>query len=140
MRQRDKSSLNLLEQEALAMALKAFSAQIPSASTPDLVLKLAMESSSGTIAWALVDSEQWTDVVRDGDEIRLGCSGAGSEVAGRRDPGPLVTFRASDTQTGRILKMFLPETYEVSCGERPVGMCHVTFIKRPHGRVSLLLS
>ena len=99
------------------MALKAFSIQIPSAGTPvrELVLKLGVKSSSGTVVWALLGSEKWTDVVRDGDEIRLEGSGASGEIAGERDPGPIVTFLMRDSQMGKSLKMFLPETYEVSC-------------------------
>jgi len=56
------------------MAIDSFHTHITSAGTPvqDLVLKLGMKSLSGEITWSLLRPEQWTDIVRDGDEIRLG--------------------------------------------------------------------
>jgi hypothetical protein len=96
----------------MAMAVDAFHTQIASAETPvqDLVLMLGMKSLSGEITWALLLSERWRDIVRDGDEIRLGTR-PDAEVAGVGERGPLVTFRYYDS---RYMTIFLPKTCEVS--------------------------
>ena len=72
------------------MAKDVFWAQIAmdgrfSSSFEHLVLKLGVKLSTHETAWALLRPEEWTDVVRDGDEIRLG----GFDV----DPGPLIIFK-----------------------------------------------
>lgn len=77
----------------MAMAVDAFHIQIAAQGTEvkDLVLKLGMKSSSGPIAWAPLRPEQWTEIVRDRDEIQVGNGSA--EVLDSHDPGPLITFR-----------------------------------------------
>jgi len=57
----------------MAMAVDSFHTQITSSGTAikDLVLKLGMKALSGAIIWVPLRSERWTDIVRDGDEIRL---------------------------------------------------------------------
>lgn len=72
-------------QEAKAMAINSFHAQIMSAGIPvqDLVLKLGMKSLSGEVTWAQLRPEQWIQIVCNRDEIRVG--GGGAE-------GPLITF------------------------------------------------
>jgi len=72
--------------EAMAMAVDSFHAQITSSGTAikDLVLKLGMKALSGAIIWVPLRSERWTDIVRDGDEIRLhlgSARGGGSETS-----------------------------------------------------------
>jgi hypothetical protein len=124
-------------QEAKAMAVDAFHAEITDAGmdVSDLVLKLGMKSLAYETTWALLRPEQWTDIVRDGDEIRLGRRG-GAEVIDLYGPGPLVTFKhLIGYNTGKIYKyvtMLLPKTCEVShveIGSERLGLNHPTYIK-----------
>ncbi|KIM36950.1 hypothetical protein M413DRAFT_448854 [Hebeloma cylindrosporum] len=80
--------------EAMAMAVDAFHVQIVAEDikVTDLVLKLGMKSSSGAMVWAPVRSEQWSYIVRDGDELRMGRDGA--EFAAPKSAGPLVSFKS----------------------------------------------
>ena len=105
------------------MALDAFHTQIMASGTKvtDLVLKLGMKSLAGVITWGLLRPEQWTDIVRDGDEIRVG--GSGIESVGLDATGPLVIFYR-DGWDSRM--MLLPRTCEVSdlkMEHRVIGYC-----------------
>jgi len=88
----------------------------------DLVLKLRMKLSTHETTWALLCPQEWTDVVRDGDEIQLG----------RREvsPGPLITFKYYNKS--KYVLMLLPNTCEVSyvqMGSERLGLNHPTYIK-----------
>ena len=91
------------------MAVDAFHTQIErtGASVEELVLKLGMRSLSGEISWALLRSERWSNIVRDGDEIRLEGSTEASGLHGRR-----ITIKRPAGEG--YITMFLPKTYEVS--------------------------
>ena len=118
----------------MAMAVDVFHAQITDTrmEVTDLVLKLRMMLLTHETTWALLRPEEWTDVVRDGDEIRMG----------RRDvgPGPFVIFKYP-TQSDIIhrnehnvkcVTMLLPKTCEVSyaqIGLERRGLNHPTYIK-----------
>jgi len=74
------------------MAIDLFHTQI--ASTPtlqDLVLKLGMRTLCGEITWVPLPPEEWTDLVCNGDDIRLGSSGA--EGADLYDPPLVINFK-----------------------------------------------
>ena len=96
------------------MAIDVFHTQIDSKKidVEDLVLRLGMKSSSGVVTWAPLRPKQWSDIVRDGDEIRVG--GNDEEISGLYDPIPLVTFKKYPA--GRSVTMLLPQTTEVSFG------------------------
>lgn len=112
--------LNVPSQEAMAMAIDSFHTQIKSDRTPvqDLVLKLGMKLLSGEITWSSLRPEQWADVVRDGDEIRLG--GGGAEISSLYGPSPLITLNRSvynvhgAVNSSQIITTVLPKTCEVS--------------------------
>jgi len=103
----------------MAMAVDAFHGQIAAQGfqVTDLVLKLGMKSSSRSMAWAPLRPEQWTDIIRDGDEIQLG-SGSAEDMG----LGPVISFKCQDinaTATRKKAKyititMLLPRTCEVS--------------------------
>jgi hypothetical protein len=101
----------------MAMAVDAFHVQIAAQGTEvtDLVLKLGMKSSSGPMAWAPLRPEQWTDIIRDGDEIQLGSGSA--EDMGLNIPGPLISFRCRKIDTTpkkyNYITILLPKTCEV---------------------------
>jgi len=98
------------------MAVDTFHNQITAAwmEVTDLVLKLGMKSLEGVITWALLRPEQWTDIVRDGDEIRVG--GSGADVTGLNDQRPLVTFQCRSRGSGEFeyTGILLPKTGKVS--------------------------
>jgi len=92
----------------------------------DLILKLGMKSLAGVITWALLHPEQWTNIVHNGDEIRVG--GSGIETVGLDATDPLVIFYCervwSSACDARMI--FLPRTCEVSdlrveCGDIDYG-------------------
>ena len=118
------SPLNVPCQEAKATAIDVFHAQITDTrmDVTDLVLKLRMKMSTHQTTWALLCPQEWTDVVRDGDEIQLG----------RREvsPGPLITFKYYNK--GKYVLMLLPNTCEVSyvqMGSERLALNHPTYIK-----------
>jgi len=105
------------------MAIDLFHTQISSASTPvqDLVLKLGMRSLSREITWAHLRPEQWTDLVCNGDEIRLGSSGA--EGVDLYDPTLLITFKrytGYDTYTKQPGYKYLTIPPPTTCEVRSV--------------------
>ena len=101
----------------MAMAVDAFHVQIAAQGTEvtDLVLKLGMKSSSGPMAWAPLRPEQWTDIIRDSDEVQLGSGSA--EDMGLYIPGPLVSFRCRKIDATQkkynYITMLLPRNCEV---------------------------
>jgi len=98
------------------MAVNAFQTQIASTRTTveDLILRLGLKTSSGEITWVPLCSEQWSDLIRDGDEIWLQIRSGGAEVVGLCDPGPLITMEYKRNNSGGYTTMFLPKTYMVS--------------------------
>jgi len=105
------------------MAIDSFHTHITSAGTPvqDLVLKLGTKALSGEVTWSLLRPEQWTDIVRDGDEIRLG--GDGVDFSDFHGPNPIITLKRIsyyDLRSGwtqyKYVTTLLPKTYEVNCG------------------------
>ena len=104
----------------MAMAIDSFHTQITSAGTPvqDIVLKLGMKSLSGEITWALLRPEQWTDIVCNGDEIRVG--GRGAEVVDPDGPVPLIIFGLAryyndyEPAVSKYITVVLPKTHEVN--------------------------
>ena len=103
------------------MAIDSFHTHITSAGTPgqDLVLKLGMKSLSGEITWSLLRPEQWTDIVRDGDEIRLG-DGSVPDISDLHGPSPIITLMGpkidphTKTKNSKFVTTLLPKTCEVS--------------------------
>ncbi|KIM36947.1 hypothetical protein M413DRAFT_31336 [Hebeloma cylindrosporum] len=104
--------------EAKAMAIDSFPTQIASDGIPvqDHVFKLGMKSLSGKITWSQLRPEQWADIVRDGDEIRLEDNNA--VLAGLSDPSHLIMFKRAlsythvDKPKYKYVTMFLPTTRE----------------------------
>jgi len=96
------------------MVIDAFHTQIDNKKmdVKDLVLRLGMKSSSGVVNWVPLRPKQWSNIVCDGDEIRVGDND--EEISGLYDPIPLVTFKRYPA--GRSVTMLLPKTIEVSCG------------------------
>jgi hypothetical protein len=100
------------------MAIDFFHSQITSAGIPvqDLVLKLGMKLLSGEITWAPFRPEQWTDIVCNRDEIRLG--GGGAEVVDLYVPGQLITLGLShdyhfeQPRMSKYMTIVLPRTLE----------------------------
>ena len=102
-------------QEVIARAFNAFRAQLLSAGIMyhDLVLKLGMTSLSGEIAWTSFNPEQWTKIIRDGDEIRVGRRGIKEAVI--CVPTPIVVFVYKyHYEEYRPATVLLPKTYKVS--------------------------
>ncbi|KIM36948.1 hypothetical protein M413DRAFT_31337 [Hebeloma cylindrosporum] len=97
--------------EAMAMAIDAFHVQIVAEemAITELILKLGMKTSSGSVAWAPLRPDQWTDVVRDGDEIRLGSSRIVCS-----HPAPLIAFKCwrLDIKSYSCITLLLPTTSE----------------------------
>jgi len=95
------------------MAVDIFHTQITSAGmeVKDLVLKLRVNTPSVPAAWARLRSEQWTNIVRGGDEIRVGGSG---EEAGEFKIRPIVTLKLNAPSENQYATILLPTTYEVS--------------------------
>jgi len=103
-----------LPQEVVARAVNAFRLQLLSAGLMyhDLVLKLGMTSLSGEIAWTSFNPGQWTNLVRDGDEIRIGRRGIDEPVC---VPTPVMTFAYKyHDEEYRRATVLLPKTYKVS--------------------------
>jgi len=93
------------------MAIDSFHHQITSTGIPiqDLVLKLGIKSLSGQIAWAPLRPDQWANIICNGDEIRLGGSGAEFET------DIAVTFVMFSTDGSRYgsRTIILPRTLQV---------------------------
>ena len=100
-------------QEVLARAVDAFPTHI--LTTQDLVLKLGMKTLSGEVSWTPIRPEQWTTIVCDGDEIRVGYTGAEADGVHLDSPSPVVifTYESSSTGTHRA-HILLPKSYRVS--------------------------
>jgi hypothetical protein len=97
----------------MARAVDAFSAQIME--TQDLILKLGMKTLSGNVAWTPLHPEQWTEIVRDGDEIRIGNIAAEAEGVHLDAPSPVAIFTYENPLTGtHRANVLLPKTYRVS--------------------------
>jgi len=112
----------------MAMAVKTFPTQIASRGMEvvDLELKVGMKLPPGEIVWATLHPEQWSEVVRSGDTVRLG--GCGAEPEEISSPLPLVRFKYENwTQQWGYLTTVLPRTYEVSS------------VTRKRGRIGLII-
>ena len=97
----------------MARAVDAFSTQIME--TQDLILKLGIKTLSGNVAWAPLHPERWTEIVRDGDEIRVGYIGAEAEGIHFDAPSPVAIFTYENPLTGtHRANILLPKTYRVS--------------------------
>jgi len=92
------------------MAVDTFHTEIAAAGTKvkELVLKLAMRSPSGEIVWAMLRPDQWSDMVQDGDSIRVEGNAEASEL---RYSSPTVTFNWF--HSGNVTAL-LPQSYEAS--------------------------
>ena len=95
----------------MATAIDSFHAQLLflGMAGQNLDLKLGLKSLSGPVAWAQLRPEQWTDIVRDGDEIRLGLGGSARVIEGSPDPR-MFTFKYLDGNNYKYATMYLPET------------------------------
>ena len=94
----------------MALAVDAFHTHIASMgkANDQLILKLAVKSSTGIIVWATLRPEEWADIAQGyRDEIRMG-SGS-TEMDDFQFPSPIVTFRWVDSRGDKVLNYSFPE-------------------------------